>query len=36
MPGEYAENMDLSPYSDLKKWNKENKEILLEAIDKGE
>lgn len=30
------ENMDLSPYSDLKKWNKENKEILLEAIDKGE
>ena len=31
-----TENMDLSPYSDLKKWNKENKEILLEAIDKGE
>ncbi len=30
------ENIDLSPYSDLKKWNKENKEILLEAIDKGE
>ena len=31
-----TENTDLSPYSDLKKWNKENKEILLEAIDKGE
>lgn len=31
-----TENIDLSPYSDLKKWNKENKEILLEAIDKGE
>ena len=31
-----TENMDLSPYCDLKKWNKENKKILLEAIDKGE
>lgn len=31
-----TENMDFSPYCDLKQWNKENKQLLLEEIHKGE
>lgn len=31
-----TENVDFSPYSDLKQWNKENKQLLLEEIHKGE
>jgi L-aspartate oxidase len=29
-------NVDFSQYNDLKKWNKENKQILLDEINKGE
>lgn len=31
-----TENMDFNPYRDLKQWNKENKQLLLEEIHKGE
>lgn len=35
---EYREtkDVDLNPYADLKQWNRENKKILLDEINKGE